>query len=194
MSKSRMRLASTVAMAMIIALGACSGDFSSKKDDGALSEKAGPERQRPTESVFGDDGLTFSSSGSTGVLPEFLTGTPTEGGDSALPVNKYLWQASLDTLSFLPLNSTDPFTGVIATDWGSTQDAPGERFKLTAYILNPNLAASSLKVAVFREVRSEEGLWVPSAVDPDTALKIENAILTRARQIRIASIEQEKTG
>ncbi|MEM8792696.1 MAG: DUF3576 domain-containing protein [Pseudomonadota bacterium] len=179
-----------------MAISGCSGNNSSSSSAGnTLEENAGPNRERPiTDSIFGDEGVTFSSSGSTGAVPSFLgLGGDSEDG-SALPVNKFLWQASLDTLSFLPLNSTDPFTGVIATDWGTTPDAPGERFKVTAYILNPNLAASSLKVAVFREVRSEEGLWVPAAVNPETALKVENAILTRARQIRIASIEQGSTG
>ena len=75
---------------------------------------------------------------------------------SSLPVNKFLWQASLDTLSFLPLASTDPFTGVIATDWGAAPNQPGERFKVTAYMLSPALAASSLRVAVYREVRDAQ--------------------------------------
>ena len=184
-----------VALGVVLVLSACSGNHSAKNDDAVLSDKAGPASQRTSnESIFGDEGLTFSSSGTSASIPDFFSSSGGEAQGSALPVNKYLWQASLDTLSFLPLNSTDPFTGVIATDWGATPDAPGERFKVTAYILNPNLAASSLKVAVFREVQSEEGLWVPQAVNPDTALKIENAILTRARQIRIASIEQETTG
>lgn len=195
MSITRMGLAGVATIGIFVSLSACSGNYAAKEDDEVFSNKTGPaSRREPEDSIFGDEGITLSTSGSTGSIPEFLGSSGGEDAGSSLPVNKYLWQASLDTLSFLPLNSTDPFTGVIATDWGSTPDAPGERFKVTAYILNPNLAASSLKVAVFREVRSEEGLWVASAVNPDTALKIENAILTRARQIRIASLEQEKTG
>ena len=118
----------------------------------------------------------------------------TPGQSDAIPVNKYLWRAALDTLSFLPLASTDPFTGVIATDWGANPDAPGERFKVTAYMVRPTLAASSLKVAVYREVRSDGGAWVPASVSADTARKIEDAILTRARQIRIAEVEGDATG
>jgi hypothetical protein len=118
------------------------------------------------------------------------------GGDEKArqPVNKFIWQAALDTLSFLPLTSTDPFTGVIVTDWGSTPDAPGERLKVTAYILDAGLSAASLKVAVYREVQTEAGLWVPAPVSADTAGKLEDAILTRARQIRIAALDEEGGG
>ncbi len=142
------------------------------------------------ESVFGGGGLAIGnlSGGSvSGIL----------GGDdenARMPVNKYLWQGALDTLSFLPLASTDPFTGVIATEWGSTPEAPGERFKVTAYILNSGLSGAALKVAVFREIQSEGGLWIPGPVSADTARQIEDAILTRARQIRIAGLEDGNTG
>jgi hypothetical protein len=140
------------------------------------------------KSLFGEDGISLNAlrSGSGGIL----------GGDekARLPVNKYIWQAALDTLSFLPLVSTDPFTGVIATDWGATAEAPGERFKVTAYILNPGLSAASLKVAVFREVRGGDGQWLPAPVSADTARQLEDAILTRARQIRIAEVEGGVSG
>ncbi len=118
------------------------------------------------------------------------------GGDdkARLPVNKYLWQGALDTLSFLPLASSDPFTGVIATEWGATPEVPGERFKVTAYILNPGLTAAALKVAVYREVLGDGGLWIPAPVSADTPRQLEDAILTRARQIRIAGLEDGNTG
>ncbi|MEM6945982.1 MAG: DUF3576 domain-containing protein [Pseudomonadota bacterium] len=139
--------------------------------------------------MFGDGGITFGSGGiaSSGIGGVFGG----EGDREGIPVNKHLWRASLDTLSFLPLASTDPFTGVIATDWGATPDAPGERFKVTAYVVNSELAASSLRVAVFRETINEGGVWIPGAVDPTTPRQIEDAILTRARQIRLAEAEAE---
>lgn len=174
-------LKATLALALAAGIAGCSGHYGATEKE-ASGPQSGPKRQQIDEngSVFGDGGLSLS-----GLRDGSFFGFEGERGGS-LPVNKYLWQASLDTLSFLPLNSTDPFTGVIATDWGSTPDAPGERFKVTAYVLNPNLAASSLRVAVYREARNEEGLWVPAAVSPDTALKLEDAILVRARQIRVA--------
>jgi hypothetical protein len=146
-------------------------------------------RQRGQErvgTVFGDEGLTVDS-----LMSGTAFGLNQEEQGGSLPVNKFLWQASLDTLSFLPLASTDPFTGVIATDWGAAPNQPGERFKVTAYMLSPALAASSLKVAVYREVRDGSGAWIPAAVDPETPRKLEDAILTRARQIRIAEVEGE---
>ncbi|MEL6476388.1 MAG: DUF3576 domain-containing protein [Pseudomonadota bacterium] len=184
------RLVTTaVLVAALSGVAGCSGKNLASKDDDEVV-RSGPERERrdPNDTLFGEDGVTIGSVNSTSLGG--LLGQPGAQGD-ALPVNKFIWQASLDTLSFLPLSSTDPFTGVIATDWGSTPDAPGQRFKVTAYVLNPNLAASSLKVAVYRETRNEEGLWVPAPVSPDTALKLEDAILVRARQIRVASLDTD---
>ncbi len=149
----------------------------------------GPAGKAEQGSVFGDGGASLGN-----IVSGKAFGLGKQEQGDALPVNKFLWQASLDTLSFLPLASTDPFTGVIATDWGASPNRPGERFKVTAYMLSSALAASSLKVAVYREVRSPEGLWVPATVDPETPRKLEDAILTRARQIRIADVDGTAAG
>lgn len=111
------------------------------------------------------------------------------GGDSLTNVNRFLWRASLDTLAFLPLNSTDPFTGVIATDWAASPDAPNERFKVAAYVKSPILTADSLQVALFREIRDPAGAWVTAPVSGATARQLEDAILVRARQLKIADRE-----
>lgn len=115
-------------------------------------------------------------------------GVSDEGG-GAMPVNKYLWRASLQTLEFLPLSSTDPFSGVIVTDWSTSAQSPDERFKVTAYIDSPRLEASSLRVAVYREVKGADGTWAPADVADATPRRLEDAILTRARQIRVAELE-----
>jgi hypothetical protein len=107
-------------------------------------------------------------------------------GKMTLGVNQYLWHASLDTLRFMPLQSADPFGGVIITEWYSAPDAPTERLRVTVYILDRNLRADGLKIAVFRQTRSADG-WVDAAVSPDTATKLEDAILTRARELRLAT-------
>jgi hypothetical protein len=109
----------------------------------------------------------------------------------AASVNRHLWQASLDTLSFMPIASTDPFTGVISTDWVSTPEAPDERVKVTAYVTDTFLAPESLRVAVFREAQGGDGRWVTAPVAAETPRRIEDAILVRARQIRI---EEEEAG
>jgi hypothetical protein len=104
-----------------------------------------------------------------------------------LGVNSYLWHASLDTLSFLPLQSADPFGGVIITDWYSAPQAPNERMRVTVYILDRRLRADGLKVVVFRQTKSEAGPWADAQVNAETATKLEDAILTRARELRLAS-------
>lgn len=104
-----------------------------------------------------------------------------------LGVNSFLWHASLDTLSFMPLQSADPFGGVIITDWYVAPSAPNERLKVTVYIMDRALRADGLKVAVFRQVRNGSG-WTDAQPSPDTAHKLEDAILTRARELRLSSL------
>lgn len=109
-----------------------------------------------------------------------------EGG-SGIGVNSFLWRASLDTISFMPLLSADPFGGVIITDWHAAAAAPRERFKLNIYILGRALRADGVRVAVFRQVRDGAG-WRDAAVPAKTGTRIEDAILTRARQLRNSSL------
>ena len=112
------------------------------------------------------------------------------GGD--IGVNAFLWRASLDTISFMPVNSADPFGGVIITDWHSSSEAPNERFKLNIYILGRALRADGIRVAVFRQVFTRNGLWVDARVPQENKTKIEDAILTRARQLRSTALLQKK--
>ena len=114
------------------------------------------------------------------------TAISSESGQRILGVNSYLWHATLDTLAFMPLQSEDPFGGVIITDWYSSPQTPAERVKVTVYILDRRLRADGLKIAVFRQTKSNEG-WVDVAVNPDTATKLTDAILTRARELRLAT-------
>lgn len=109
------------------------------------------------------------------------------GGGGGVAVNSFLWRASLDTVSFMPLSAADPFGGVIITDWYSPPEAPNERFKLNVFILNRQLRADGLRVAVFKEIAAG-GRWRPAEVNGATAINIENRILERARELRIASI------
>jgi len=102
----------------------------------------------------------------------------------SIGVNSFLWRASLDTISFMPVNSADPFGGVIITDWYSASEAPNERFKLNVYILGRALRADGVRVAVFRQILGSQGGWRDVAIGDDPATKIEDSILTRARQLR----------
>jgi uncharacterized protein DUF3576 len=113
------------------------------------------------------------------------------GGNNrvTLGVNSYLWHATLDTLAFMPLQSADPFGGVVITDWYVAPNAPDERLKVTIYIMDRTLRADGLKVVVFRQTRNAAG-WSDAQPSPDTAHKLEDAILTRARELRLASMDQ----
>lgn len=168
------------------AVSACSGNFAA--DEGDERPVARPNRRAdPEDRLFGRE-LSLGPGGlnSDSFLEGSLSG---EGGAGRMPVNRFLWQASLDTLSFLPLASTDPFTGVIATEWAAAPGAPNERLKVTVFMTRAALEASSLNVAVYREALTEDGLWVPQPVSAETVRRLEDAILTRARQIRIAARE-----
>jgi len=106
----------------------------------------------------------------------------------AIGVNSYLWRATLDTLAFMPLASADPYGGVIITDWYVNPEKPDERFKCTVYILDSRLRADGLNVAVFKQNRDAGGSWIDAATAGQTETDIENAILTRARQLRLSNI------
>ncbi|MEL6767103.1 MAG: DUF3576 domain-containing protein [Pseudomonadota bacterium] len=193
------RYAAFMLLALPVALAACSTDRDLSAKEDTISKDIGrsPQvRDRNQDSLFGEGGIAFGTASSGGTGTNLGSGLFGEDSDrqEGIPVNKYLWRASLDTLSFLPISSTDPFTGVIATDWGATPDAPGERFKVTSYVVSSELQASSLRVAVFRETLNEANVWIPAAVDPTTARRIEDAILTRARQIRLAEVEEQEAG
>jgi len=127
-------------------------------------------------SVFGEGGLSLGNASA-----------PTQdqgGGGAGVGVNSFLWRASLDTMSFMPLVSADPFGGVIITDWYTPPQTPSERFKVNVYILGRTLRADGVRAAVFRQ-EMQGSTWVDAPVAPSTATDLENAILTRARQLRV---------
>jgi hypothetical protein len=109
--------------------------------------------------------------------------------EGSIGVNGYLWRASLDTLAFMPLASADPYGGVIVTDWYTNPEKPDERFKATVYILDTRLRADGLNVAVFKQIKDGAGGWIDAPATDQTATDIENAILTRARQLKLSNIK-----
>jgi Domain of unknown function (DUF3576) len=109
------------------------------------------------------------------------------GAYAGIGVNAFLWRGALETIDFLPLAQADPFGGVIITDWYSPPETPDERFKLNVYVLDSELRADGIKVAVFRQTNGGDG-WRDAAVDPKTATSIEDNILTRARELRVAAL------
>lgn len=168
------------ALALALALGglaACSGKTEYNYPDqkpGHAIDPTGSNKQY--EGLLGQDGLNL-----------FGRRNQEDPGGGGIGVNSYLWRASLDSISFMPLASADPFGGVIITDWYSPPETPDERIKLNIYILGRQLRADGIRAAVFRQRSDGNGGWVDAAVEAKTATELENAILTRARQMRIDS-------
>ena len=108
---------------------------------------------------------------------------------TTIGVNAYLWRASLETLSFMPLLQTDSNGGVIVTDWYANPKNPGERMKVSVAILDQDLRADALRVAASRQV-AKAGLWIDAPVEAATVQKLEEIILTKARDLRRQSIAE----
>jgi hypothetical protein len=106
---------------------------------------------------------------------------------TTIGVNSYLWRASLDALSFMPLVQTDSNGGVIVTDWYANPRNPGERVKVTVTILDQDLRADALRVAASRQV-AQNGTWVDAPVQAATVQRLEDIILTKARDLRRQAI------
>ena len=173
---SRVRaIVAAVALAGLAA--ACSSDnveynYPDKKPGQAVDPVGSTKK---SEGVFGSDGIRLWGP----------SDKPADPGGGGIGVNSFLWRASLDSISFMPLVSADPFGGVIITDWYTPAEAPDERFKVNIFILGRQLRADGLKAAVFKQRKDAGGGWADAAVEPKTALELENTILTRARQLRI---------
>jgi hypothetical protein len=114
------------------------------------------------------------------------TGGATANDGTAIGVNSFLWRASLDVVSFMPLASADPFGGLIITDWYTNPEKPDERFKVNVYILDTRLRADGINVSIVRQVKSGAD-WIGAPTSPQTEEQMENAILSKARALRIGS-------
>lgn len=130
-------------------------------------------------SIFGSGTANTSTASSADVGPEETGG---------IGVNSYLWRATLDTLNFMPLTSADPYGGVIITDWYANPDKADERLKATVYILDTRLRADGIAASVFRETMVN-GQWQTASVNPETNIALENAILSKARQLRLSNLD-----
>lgn len=106
---------------------------------------------------------------------------------TTIGVNAYLWRAALDSVSFMPLLQSDANSGVIVTDWYANPSNPGERMKLTIAILDKDLRSDALRVSASRQV-SKDGFWVDAPVAAATVQRLEDVILTKARDLRQATL------
>ena len=162
-----------VFLVLSLALGACENSKSVSQED--------VEKQQMYKY-----GSVLGGEGGISLLGNAHKRSEAEQGGGGLGVNSFLWRASLDTLAFMPIASADPFGGVILTDWYSPSDTPADRFKVNVYILDRQLRADALKVSVFRQQKDQSGTWRENTVATNTATQLEDTILTRARQLRIA--------
>lgn len=158
-----------------VLLGACSGGELKLPRKTATGEIGRKYESDPRSTIFGEDGISFG-----GAKEQAGAGA----GGGGIGVNSYLWRATLDTVSFLPVTNADPFGGVILTDWYAPPETPSERFKLNVYVLGRELRADGIQVSIFRQVTDPSGAWRDAQVDPEASRKIEDSILTRARQLR----------
>jgi hypothetical protein len=140
--------------------------------------------------IVGSLALSLVALGGCGTARKVMGGddTPAREADATIGVNSYLWSATLATLSFMPLLSADPYGGTVITDWYVNPETPNERFKATVYILDARLRADGLNVSVFKQVRDAAGNWVDAPAAAQTETDLENAILTKARQLRLSNI------
>ncbi|MBL0942691.1 MAG: DUF3576 domain-containing protein [Alphaproteobacteria bacterium] len=152
-------------------IGCSNSNLSDETDNDTLDKEH--RRDAKLGTLFGDDALVWGREQNT-----------QEGGGS-IGVNHYLWRASLDTLSFMPLRSADPFGGVIMSEWYTAPESTNERFKVDIMILDRQLRANGVRVSVHKQIRDPQGEWKDKAVEPQTNKRFEDAILTRARQLKI---------
>lgn len=110
--------------------------------------------------------------------------------NQGIGVNSFLWRGALETVSFMPLASADPYGGVIITDWYAPPETPEERFKVNVYVRGEELRSDGVKAVIFRQKQNGPDVWIDDLVDPQTAIDLENAILAQARQIRLQTLDE----
>ena len=103
-----------------------------------------------------------------------------------LPINPYLWKASIETINFMPLASTDPFAGTIITDWYTAENSLGERCKLNIFINGADMKTENLKVSSFCQ-SLKNNQWVNSPTNSEDNIRLENAILNKAKKLKLTS-------
>lgn len=169
---------------ILVILAGCSG---------IKKEASYPTRPDGTDTILYSDQKRDTIWGEGKSLRDtFFKGDDKDSAAAGIGVNSFLWRATLDTISFMPLASADPFGGVILTDWYENPETPGERFKLNVYILDRHLRADGVRVAVFKQKLDKSG-WRDVKVADDMATSIENAVLTRARELRVAQTGPRKS-
>ena len=158
-----------------------SGTKFNSGSDKALAMRDAQTRLQSGGGLLGEGGLSFG-----GILGENGNQDDAAISSISMPINIYLWQGALETIDFMPLNSADPVGGTIITDWYSTTDNQNERCKLNIFITGKDLSAENLRVSSFCQKYNNQ-IWVNKSTDKENNVKIENAILNKAKKLRIQS-------
>ena len=166
-----------ISLILILGLTACSG--LNVSENTAANDKSD------------DTGSFLTGKDKAGIVISDI-GSPSKGGSAALPVNALLWRASLDIASFVPLADVDTFGGSILTEWYSLPSRPDERLKLAIFVLDRELRSDAIRVIVYLQTNTGAN-WVDAGQDVAMATRLEELILTRAREIR-ASAQVESDG
>jgi hypothetical protein len=178
----RMRICVAAGLAMLVAGCSNMGDNFRVPDNSEYRDDS--RRARVQGRLGGSDGIVILGTDRSRQSGNAAAGAGDAGG--GIGVNAFLWRATLDTLSFMPLSSADPFGGVVITDWYSPPGAQNERFRATAYILGRTLRSDGVRVVVFRqELRGNN--WVDVPVAASTGTEFEDQVLARARELRAQS-------
>lgn len=146
-----------------------------------------PSALRPTVAVVLAAGLGLPLAGCAHHRERDRSAEVASASVTSIGVNSYLWRAALETLSFMPLTQADSNGGVIVTDWYSNPSNPDERVKVSISILDQDLRADALRVAASREVL-QNGTWIAAPVQAATVQKLEDIILTKARDLRRSDV------
>ncbi len=153
-----------------LALAGCESSGSTRAYTGTINNPGGPkatEAYRPT-----------------GTRGDFVQGSETAQRAATVQVNRFAWRAALDTISFMPLLSSDPYGGAIATDWYVSRANANERLRVNILVGGPELRGDTVRVTVFRqERRGGRGDWVTATVDPSVTQKLVSVIIQRACEL-----------
>ena len=153
-----------------LALAGCESSGSTRAYTGTVNNPGGP---KATEA--------YRPGGPRG---DFVQGSETAQRAATVQVNRFAWRAALDTVSFMPLASSDPYGGAIGTDWYVARANPNERLRVNVLVGGPELRGDTVRVTVFRQERKGgRGDWTNVAVDPGVAQNLESVIIQRAREL-----------
>jgi hypothetical protein len=173
------KLLSGLLMAGLALLTACGGEKQDVYPQGSAHVENGRIKDESRGKLTGDEGWVL-----------FGGKKKSEDSGANIGVNGFIWRATLDTLSFMPIASADPFGGVVLTDWYEDPKTPGMRYKVNAYILDRSLRADAVKVKIFKQAKTPSG-WRDQAVSSQMSRDLEDTILTRARELRVSQLESK---